>query len=70
MGEWGGIVCLEKWNGTATGVEKLQVNGTGVPPIGTKKKKKEEEDKKIEALFSYLQVGGRFIWMASPFTAD
>lgn len=30
----------------------------------------EEEDKKIEALFSYLQVGGRFIWMASPFTAD
>lgn len=65
-----GVVCLENWNGTTTGIEKLQVNGT-VPSLAWHEEEErggggEEEDKKIEAhwrvLFSYLEVGGRFIW--------
>lgn len=61
-----GIVCLENWNGTGS-IEKVQVNGTGEPPLAWHEEE-EEEDKKIEAhwraLFSYLQVGGEdlFRW--------
>lgn len=59
MAKRGRIVCLEKWNGTATGIEKLQVNGTGVPPIGTKKKKKEVKKKirKSRPFFLTFKLG-------------